>query len=764
MVVALMLLSAAHARAGQVAGRVLRGATAQVATIEVTNASAENPIEPSVRLVEGNRWVRNVRIEPDGTGPLRPGARRRFTVRFDVAPDAPPGTKESLRFEVTAPGERFDVPSPSVTLDVTSPPTLEVATIRSAHGLAALAPVATLGGVFSGDADLTKLNATSADLIRPGTQVGWGFASALNLPPLIELGKDFTVSMCSTAGVVNRGGSAPDPQPLEHFTGVRTLTGNAAYSIQQVGIPATAGNTAKVGQRAELVFRYDAANSQPPDKYAYEADVRASGRGVSAFVRANEAKGLVWVLTPQVRPGALGTGDVTAPMPAELVLTFANGLVYGPGTGSLLSRNEPREWQVVYREVPQGSLAAPASGRFTPLPGLSNGCPDFQLDGRILTGVLPPPPAASSLVTVTDVRRQPGADARNALEALGLRVSARVGAAAGLDQTEYTVVSQEPAAGAQVTRGAEVVLVLAGPRPVPPAPAVSQITVPNLKGLTGEQARAALESRGLRWRPQIGRAPGPGETPLTVLEQSPPAGQTIASGGEVGFVLLGGAAVLPPASAPPLPSPAPVVASPAAAGLLPAGPTDPAVRQRHVGPVRIACPASPALGAPRYLPRGAGSRASAAVPMVFIPPAELVSGGIPVPHFPWTASILTVPSGDPHDGTWCFGGFCSVGCAYGPDGGQDGSGRPRTDVRVWAAWWASEPNTGLARACSSREFRATAFEITGSGAAGKPAVAALVGTPLSMDPAAPAMRAETDRLRKVLYDAVSPNAPACPAP
>jgi beta-lactam-binding protein with PASTA domain/predicted Ser/Thr protein kinase len=123
----------------------------------------------------------------------------------------------------------------------------------------------------------------------------------------------------------------------------------------------------------------------------------------------------------------------------------------------------------------------------------------------------------AEVVAVPDVTRRTLTEARLLLEQARLRV--------GAVQEDFddqaprgTVVSQEPAPGTSVPRDAEVRLVVSrGPE---------LVTVPNLVGLTLEEARAALHRVGLALD-RIGYVPRPDMEAGRVAEQQPPAGARV---------------------------------------------------------------------------------------------------------------------------------------------------------------------------------------------------------------------------------------------
>ena len=92
---------------------------------------------------------------------------------------------------------------------------------------------------------------------------------------------------------------------------------------------------------------------------------------------------------------------------------------------------------------------------------------------------------------------------------------------------EGRVIASTPAAGATITRGRTVTLVISrGPEPV---------AVPDVTGGTREEAEAALEAAGLR--ADVSRRESTEEEPGTVLEQDPGAGASVRPGSTVALVV-----------------------------------------------------------------------------------------------------------------------------------------------------------------------------------------------------------------------------------
>lgn len=133
-------------------------------------------------------------------------------------------------------------------------------------------------------------------------------------------------------------------------------------------------------------------------------------------------------------------------------------------------------------------------------------------------------PAADERVGVTDVEGMTLAEARAALEKQGLRVRVR---RIPSDRPRGEIISQSPAAEAEVGKGAVVVLVVSrGPETSQPLPE-AQVDVPSLVGRSASSAVVAVRDLGLEARV---RPVTSSERPGTVVGQSPAAGTVVDEG------------------------------------------------------------------------------------------------------------------------------------------------------------------------------------------------------------------------------------------
>jgi eukaryotic-like serine/threonine-protein kinase len=139
-------------------------------------------------------------------------------------------------------------------------------------------------------------------------------------------------------------------------------------------------------------------------------------------------------------------------------------------------------------------------------------------------------------VTVPDVVGQTVTDARNALSAAGLTVGA-VTQVADATTTPGTIVSENPAAGAQVGQGSPVDLYIAvsTASPTPSAAPTAGAAVPNVIGMSVDDARAALQRAGFTVQQVIVQ---PGSPPdAKVVNTDPPPGAAPAGTTNVNLIV-----------------------------------------------------------------------------------------------------------------------------------------------------------------------------------------------------------------------------------
>jgi serine/threonine-protein kinase len=128
--------------------------------------------------------------------------------------------------------------------------------------------------------------------------------------------------------------------------------------------------------------------------------------------------------------------------------------------------------------------------------------------------------------TVPTVAGLPTEEAEGQIESAGLR--ARIERQFSDDVERGRVIGTEPGPGSVVERGTTVVLQVSR--------GVEQVDVPDVVGDGVDDARIALADAGLR-AGNVTEQDNAGEEPGTVLEQSPAAGEQVASGSAVDLVV-----------------------------------------------------------------------------------------------------------------------------------------------------------------------------------------------------------------------------------
>ena len=134
-----------------------------------------------------------------------------------------------------------------------------------------------------------------------------------------------------------------------------------------------------------------------------------------------------------------------------------------------------------------------------------------------------PTPAATSKVEVDDVKGMPLAEAKDALDAQGLRV--RVTRSPS-ERPRGTVLRQAPAAGSEVVRRTVVTLAVSAGA-TEPSQAPERAHVPGLVGLPASEAVSAIRDAGLEARIRLVTSSEPRGT---VVDQTPAEGSEVADG------------------------------------------------------------------------------------------------------------------------------------------------------------------------------------------------------------------------------------------
>jgi serine/threonine-protein kinase len=133
--------------------------------------------------------------------------------------------------------------------------------------------------------------------------------------------------------------------------------------------------------------------------------------------------------------------------------------------------------------------------------------------------------AGAQRVLVPDVAGYDEATARLLIQSAGLSVTTET---AQTEAPKGAVVNSRPPAGTALSPGRPVTLVVSAGAPT--------ITVPNVVGLTLEEAKAKIEAAGLKTGTSLMRSTT-AAAPGTVIEQRPPSGTLGAAGTAVDLVV-----------------------------------------------------------------------------------------------------------------------------------------------------------------------------------------------------------------------------------
>lgn len=100
-------------------GTVKSGSAGNAFTVTVTNPNSKYPIENlALKAVSTLKWINNIQIKADNSGPLPAGATRKYTVLFDVDKAAEADAIETVIFQVSADGVIIDTPNPEMTVKI----------------------------------------------------------------------------------------------------------------------------------------------------------------------------------------------------------------------------------------------------------------------------------------------------------------------------------------------------------------------------------------------------------------------------------------------------------------------------------------------------------------------------------------------------------------------------------------------------------------------------------------------------------------------
>lgn len=137
---------------------------------------------------------------------------------------------------------------------------------------------------------------------------------------------------------------------------------------------------------------------------------------------------------------------------------------------------------------------------------------------------------AANMVTIPEVAGRPRADVLKELEGLGLLVT--VNQEASQDVPRDKAIRVNPAPGSQLQKNSTVIVTVSSGKEI--------TDVPDLAGMTREQAAAALKQAGLELDPEVEEKHDT-DAAGTVLSQSPAAGAQLSKGSKVRITVSKGA-------------------------------------------------------------------------------------------------------------------------------------------------------------------------------------------------------------------------------
>ncbi len=174
--------------------------------------------------------------------------------------------------------------------------------------------------------------------------------------------------------------------------------------------------------------------------------------------------------------------------------------------------------------------------------GLAAGSYEFRLVVEDSLGLRSEPAAVDVVVSeaevaVPDVSGLTAEDAGKALADAGL--AAGETAEEESDAQAGLVVRTDPAAGAMAAKGAAVKLFVSAKKPEPVPPVEEKAAVPDVGGLSLDEAKAKIEAAGFKVGNVEEVGPGESDAPGTVVSQEPAAGLEAVKGSEVGLRAFG---------------------------------------------------------------------------------------------------------------------------------------------------------------------------------------------------------------------------------
>lgn len=374
--------------------------------------------------------------------------------------------------------------------------------------------------------------------------------------------------------------SGPPPVPPSALIDVPRVVGakqgDALSALQDAGLSSTVfndysdsykrgevmgqlpvgGTTAPVGSEAVLLVSSGPAVSHTKSELLPEVVGKQEAEAITALQAAS--------FSPQVvrEPSqTVPAGTVIAQLPSRASLASAppkkNNWVVWVATAAILTVFAVVAF-FVFRpaEVAVPSVAGMTQEQATAAlekSGLTVGSIDATQSSGVAEGtvVAQDPPAGEKaregdavdlvvvsgkpMVVVPDVRNMNQAEATKAITDAKLQVSVTRQPSNTVDKGD--VISQSPAAGQQVPEGTTVGIVISD------GEQVSNVTVPQVTGLTRADAEKALTEAGLK--PVVALNPSTDVAKDVVITQLPESGESVAPGTSIGIIVSSG----PPASA-----------------------------------------------------------------------------------------------------------------------------------------------------------------------------------------------------------------------
>jgi len=546
-------LSQTAAFAADVDGTVVAGSTDNRIVISIANPSPEQPIEGAgLRIEETGTWITNIRIETPG-GPIPPRGSKRFTVLFDILPEAEHGVLDRVVLECTARGVLLDQPNPSIVVRIEQPEETAEPEEPGESGEEEGPPVLRLveikpsgvAGVFARGNDDSLYSVRVSELpltITPGVPVRfvtdavkrhrWDSAAQCTHPGY-RSHPDNTRSRLTCVFKVRRSwadwyaGTADLASP-PHALGwggkefVRFCDYAPTFWDEEAGYKKQV--PFELEDRLRMTVNLRPSKIPSEGFYTFKANVAASGRKTSLGFEGGEPlfKAVSADADGFCRPGDEDRAELYFEIGGyrPVVLHYRQVRVGEPYISSVPAYRHPSDFDTppFVGEAPRALALPDFSGR--PLHMAKEWLARHELTARLQPGSPAPsrgyegaveaqePPAGSevdvggtvaltvhgpytSSSRVPDLRGKPLSAAKSLLDDSGLEPRVRPGSPAPAEGLAGTVEAQEPPAGTVVNAGTKVTLTVHGPYG-------NAVSVPDVTGLPLEKAEGRLGSAGLK--------------------------------------------------------------------------------------------------------------------------------------------------------------------------------------------------------------------------------------------------------------------------